>query len=97
MSTLDVASNIAPDAVPQIASGHRMQFEPVQDCHVLLYPEGMVTLNPSAAEILGRCDGERSMAVLCSDLSAAFDNADVSDDVYQFITLALSRGWVTLR
>jgi pyrroloquinoline quinone biosynthesis protein D len=55
---------LALDAVPRIAAGHRMQFEPAQDCHVLLYPEGMVTLNPSAAEILGRCDGQRSVDTL---------------------------------
>ena len=30
----------------------RLQFEPVQDCWVLLYPEGMIKLNASAAEIL---------------------------------------------
>lgn len=72
-----------------------MQFEPAQDCHVLLYPEGMVTLNPSAAEILGRCDGQRSVATLCDELSAEFGNEDVTDDVQQFITLAVSHGWVT--
>ena len=32
----------------------RLQWEPAQDCHVLLYPEGMVKLNQSAGEILKR-------------------------------------------
>ena len=27
------------------ARGFRLQWEPAQDCHVLLYPEGMVKLN----------------------------------------------------
>lgn len=88
---------VAQDAVPQIAAGHRMQFEPAQDCYVLLYPEGMVTLNPSGAEILGRCDGKRSVGTLCSDLAKEFDDEDIADDVRQFITLAVSHGWVTLR
>lgn len=87
---------LSADDVPRIASGHRMQFEPAQDCHVLLYPEGMVTLNPSAAEILQRCDGRRSVSEICDDLSADFGGADVADDVYQFLRLALSHGWVGL-
>ncbi|MES1928776.1 coenzyme PQQ synthesis D [Salinisphaera dokdonensis CL-ES53] len=87
---------IDAEAVPRIARGHRMQFEPAQDCHVLLYPEGMITLNPSAAEILQRCDGQRSVQVICDDLSAAFDGADVTGDVYEFLRLAASQGWVRL-
>ena len=31
---------------------------------VLLYPEGMVKLNPSAGEILKRCDGERTSEII---------------------------------
>ncbi|ROO29899.1 pyrroloquinoline quinone biosynthesis protein PqqD [Salinisphaera orenii MK-B5] len=87
---------IRRDAVPRIARGHRLQFEPAQDCHVLLYPEGMVTLNPSAAEILGRCDGARTVAELCAALSADFGGAAVDDDVHHFLQLARSHGWVTL-
>ena len=41
------------------ARGFRLQWEPAQKAHVLLYPEGMVKLNGSAGEILKRCDGER--------------------------------------
>lgn len=87
---------IASTAVPRIAPGHRMQFEPAQDCHVLLYPEGMVTLNPSAAEILSRCDGRRDVASICANLSEEFEGADLDSDVYQFLQLAMSHGWVVL-
>ena len=37
---------------PAIARGFRLQWEPAQNAHVLLYPEGMVKLNGSAGEIL---------------------------------------------
>lgn len=94
---MSVPETIEAEAVPRIARGHRMQFEPAQDCHVLLYPEGMITLNPSAAEILQRCDGERSVQAICDDLSAAFDDADVTDDVHEFLRLAASQGWVTFK
>lgn len=88
---------ISDTAIPSVARGHRMQFEPAQDCHVLLYPEGMVTLNPSAAEILARCDGKTHVAAICDALSEEFGGADLSGDVYQFLELAASHGWVTLK
>lgn len=87
---------IEPSMTPHIARGHRLQFEPAQDCHVLLYPEGMVTLNASAAEILTRCDGERTVDTLCSLLSTEFDGADLRADVYDFLRLAASHGWIQL-
>jgi pyrroloquinoline quinone biosynthesis protein D len=29
-------------SIPVLALGYRFQWEPMQDCNVLLYPEGMV-------------------------------------------------------
>ena len=46
---------------PRVTPGFRLQWEPVQNCHVLLYPEGMVKLNGSAGEIMSRCDGQRML------------------------------------
>ena len=56
----------------------------------------MITLNDSAAEILQRCDGQRSVQAICDDLSAAFAGADVTADVHDFLKLAASHGWVIL-
>ena len=39
---------------------HRLQWEEVQQKNVILYPEGMVELNQSSAEILKLCDGTRT-------------------------------------
>ena len=93
---MSTPKTISANAVPRIARGPRLQFEPAQDCHVLLYPEGMITLNDSAAEILQRCDGQRSVQAICDDLSAAFDGAEVTADVHDFLKLAASHGWVVL-
>jgi pyrroloquinoline quinone biosynthesis protein D len=49
------ARAIDPNARPAIGRGFRLQWEPAQQAHVLLYPEGMVKLNGSAGEILKRC------------------------------------------
>ena len=86
---------IAPDARPQVASLFRLQFEPVQDAWVLLYPEGMVKLNTPAAEILRRCDGQRSVEAIVDELEAAFSRTGLADDVRSFLDQARGRGWLS--
>ncbi|WP_244816619.1 pyrroloquinoline quinone biosynthesis peptide chaperone PqqD [Caballeronia sp. Lep1P3] len=86
----------APDdsLQPKLKRLFRLQWEPAQDAHVLLYPEGMVKLNESAAQILLRCDGTRDIPALIADLEAAFGASGIGDDVRAFIAGARSRGWL---
>lgn len=79
---------------PCIARSHRMQWEEAQQCYVLLYPEGMITLNASAHEILLRCDGEHSVADIVNELHSAYPGAQLQDEVLGFVQLAQERGWV---
>jgi pyrroloquinoline quinone biosynthesis protein D len=79
---------------PKIGAGFRLQWEPVQNCHVLLYPEGMVKLNPSAGEIIKRCDGERSIAAIVADLEQSFSTTGLTADVIAFIEMAIQQRWL---
>ena len=81
-------------ARPAVAPMYRLQFEPAQDAWVLLYPEGMVKLNTPAAEILRRCDGQRSVEAIVDDLERAFACEGLSGDVLAFLGQARERGWV---
>jgi pyrroloquinoline quinone biosynthesis protein D len=85
---------IAAHDTPQVAPLFRLQFEPVQDAWVLLYPEGMVKLNTPAAEILRRCDGQRSVAAIVQELEMAFSRRGLADDVRNFLDQARGRGWL---
>lgn len=87
----------APDisSCPRVNSGFRLQWEPAQVCHVLLYPEGMVKLNQSAGEILKRCDGKRSVAEIVADLELAFLASGLLADTLSFLHLARQNKWVT--
>ena len=87
-------SDLADTARPAIAHGMRLQWEPAQDAHVLLYPEGMVKLNQSAGEILKRCDGERSAAEIVADLEAAFSTTGLERDVLAFMDIAGAQRWL---
>jgi pyrroloquinoline quinone biosynthesis protein D len=80
--------------IPKLSRLFRMQWEEAQNAHVLLYPEGMVKLNQSAAEILKRCDGRTDVAAIVAQLEAAFSQTDLSSDVLAFIVDARERGWL---
>ena len=73
---------------PRVGHGFRLQWEPVQDCHVLLYPEGMVKLNGSAGEIMKRCDGASSIAAIAADIERTYALQGLEPDVLAFVELA---------
>ncbi len=81
---------------PRLGHGFRLQWEPVQNCHVLLYPEGMVKLNRSAGEILTRCDGQRDVAALVAELETAFNAQGLRPEVEKFLEIAQAQRWVVL-
>ena len=87
-------STARPDIVPRIAAGFRLQWEAVQDCHVLLYPEGMVRLNQSGGEIMKRCDGQRSVEVIAAELEQAFSASGLRDEVLAFVEMAGKQRWL---
>ena len=91
MSRVDIA------ACYGIAPGHRMQWEEAQQAWVILYPEGMVQLNDSAAEILRRCDGETPLSAVVADLEQALAETGLTDDVRELVAAALENGWVVRR
>lgn len=75
----------------------RLQWEAAQDCHVLLFPEGMIQLNESAGEILTRCQDETLVDSLISELEKQFPDADdLAADVLEFLEEANHEQWVLL-
>lgn len=86
---------LSADDIVELTRNFRFQWEEAQGCHVLLYPEGMVKLNPAAGEILKRCDGTRSIDQIVTDLNASFPGAEgLSDDVYRFLKTAHDNQWI---
>ncbi|MFO7189999.1 MAG: pyrroloquinoline quinone biosynthesis peptide chaperone PqqD [Pseudomonadota bacterium] len=89
--------SVVPDAArPTVARGFRLQWEPAQQAHVLLYPEGMVKLNDSAGQILSRCDGRRTVTEIVADLEHTYRTSGLADDVRTFIAFALEKQWLEL-
>ena len=70
---------------PTLGHGFRLQWEAAQNAHVLLYPEGK------------RCDGQRTVAEITTDLERAFDAQGLAGDVEAFVSFAVEKGWLELR
>ena len=79
---------------PSIAAMFRLQWEEVQQSWVLLYPEGMVKLNLSAAEILKRCDGDHTITQLIAELEQAFGETDLRDPIEGMLRAAFEKDWI---
>ncbi len=88
-------SELGTESRPRVGPGFRLQWEPAQNCHVLLYPEGMVKLNGSAGEIMKRCDGQRSIGEIVAELEAAFSAQGLQGDVLAFVEMARKQRWLT--
>ena len=79
---------------PRLLTGARLRYDEVREEHVLLIPEGVVRLNPSAAQVLELCDGERSLENIVGALSVRYEGADVRDDVLELVDAMAQRGLV---
>jgi pyrroloquinoline quinone biosynthesis protein D len=91
---MHTVSDLGLGTVPRVGPGFRLQYEPAQACHVLLYPEGMVKLNQPAGEIMKRCDGEKSVAAVVAELEAAFSAEGLEGDVIAFVKMAAEQRWL---
>ena len=79
---------------PRLVTGARLRYDDVRDEHVLLIPEGVVKLNPTAVEVLELCDGERSVDEIVAALSARYDGADLDGDVRGLVDALSQKGLV---
>ena len=70
---------------PRLATGARLRYDDVREEHLLLIPEGAVRLNPTAAQVLELCDGERSVDDIATALADRYGGADVGDDVRELL------------
>jgi pyrroloquinoline quinone biosynthesis protein D len=91
---MTASSTLNMETLPRVGHGFRLQWEPAQNCHVLLYPEGMVKLNQSGGEIMKRCDGQRSVADIADELEQVFSTSDLRADVVAFVEMAGQKRWL---
>jgi pyrroloquinoline quinone biosynthesis protein D len=85
---------LSPDKPIKFSTLHRLQWEEAQQKYIILYPEGMVELNQSSAEILKCCDGTRNIEQIVLDLELKFATSGLKNDITAFLEIAFKNGWI---
>jgi pyrroloquinoline quinone biosynthesis protein D len=76
---------LTPDSTPRLWRLARLDYDPVRQRPVLLYPEGAVLLNDTGAAILELCNGSHTLSQIVSILTERY-HADVAADVTEYLT-----------
>ncbi|MHA6622626.1 pyrroloquinoline quinone biosynthesis peptide chaperone PqqD [Pseudonocardia sp. DLS-67] len=85
-----------PDtARPRLGPHLRLRFDRSRGKHVLLGPESVIVLNGSGADVVGMCDGSRTVAEIVDELGTRYERP-VDDEVRHFLARMAARRHVTL-
>ncbi|MFE2105019.1 pyrroloquinoline quinone biosynthesis protein PqqE [Kitasatospora sp. NPDC059463] len=84
--------NAAPAVVaPGLRRGVRLVHDPVRRQAALLYPEGVLLLNATAAAVLRHCDGRRDAGRIAARLAGEFEGVDTGQVLTLLADLAARR------
>lgn len=89
--------HLVKESVLQLAPGVRLKYDEERACKMLLMPEYIVKLNHSASEVLELVDGNRSIEGIYNELVIRYEDETLHRDLAEFITDALSRGWIEIK
>ena len=89
-----MADPLPLSARPRLWRLARLEFDPVRNRRVLLYPEGAMLLNDTGAEVLALCDGTRTVGDIATALGTKYA-ADVTVDVATYLAQLEERQLVT--
>jgi len=84
---------MSPSSVPTLWRLARLDFDPVRQQSVLLYPEGAMLLNDTGAAILTLCDGRRSITEIAAILQERY-HCDVMADVTDYLSQLAERDFI---
>nr|WP_086781774.1 pyrroloquinoline quinone biosynthesis peptide chaperone PqqD [Crossiella equi] len=66
---------------PRLRRGVRLSYDKVRETHVLLFPEGVLVPNPTAAAVLEHCDGTNDVNAVVKLLSERYQGVQLEDVV----------------
>jgi pyrroloquinoline quinone biosynthesis protein D len=81
---------VSSSSRPELASHVRLSFDQARSRHVLLGPESVSVLNATGAEILGLCDGHRTVGEIVAQLRGRYDDV-LDDEVRGFLARLVAR------
>jgi pyrroloquinoline quinone biosynthesis protein D len=90
------APPVLPDtARPRIGRHLRLRFDHSRGKHVLLGPETVIVLNRTGADVVGLCDGARTVAGIVDELRTRYERP-VDDEVQHFLARMAARRHITI-
>jgi pyrroloquinoline quinone biosynthesis protein D len=83
----DALPPLALDDYPRLAARARVQPDRLSGEPALLYPEGVLMLNPTGAAIVALCDGQRDVAGVIEALAASYNAPaeEIAPDVIEYL------------
>jgi len=87
---------ISAESRLRLATKARLRFDRKSSRYLLLYPERGLVLNPTAADVLQRCDGERTVGSIVTELARQYGHEApaVEREVLEFLQTMADRGLV---
>ena len=76
---------LSSDFVPRLWRLARLDYDPVRQRRILLYPEGAVLLNDTGAAVLELVDGKRTVSEIAQVLGERYQT-DVTADVTEYLS-----------
>jgi pyrroloquinoline quinone biosynthesis protein D len=64
---------------PKLRRGVRLVFDRTRNTHVLLFPEGVLVPNPTAAAVLELCDGSSTVDDIAVALASRYQGVRPAD------------------
>jgi pyrroloquinoline quinone biosynthesis protein D len=84
--------------IPALARRARMRWDGARNQHVLLYPEGVLTLTEQAAEVLELVNGQRHLDDIVDTLVERYRDVareEIYRDVLELVERLRARGFIT--
>ncbi len=75
---------VPPSGHPMLSRHVRMRFDRTRERYVLLGPESVIVLNTTGADIVGLCNGRRTVSDVAAELQTRYDRV-VDDEVATFL------------
>ncbi len=95
-NTPELAMTLLPSSSrPQLARHVRLSFDRAREQHVLLQPETVVVLNGTGADILGLCDGQRTVAEIVEELHGRYIRVG-DDEVQHFLARLVAKRFLEI-
>jgi pyrroloquinoline quinone biosynthesis protein D len=89
-------SNLPDTAKPHLAAKVRLKWDEVRQKPLLLFPEGVLVLNPTAHEVVSLCDGQRNVAEIIKTLGEKFRSDTIDADVKELLQKLAAKNFLVI-